>query len=234
MIPKIIHYCWFGGKPIPYSARRIIRKCKKINPEFKIIIWNEKNFDLNENEYVQEAYCAHKYAFVTDYVRLKVLYEFGGVYMDTDVNVLKSLEPLLTHKGFTGFEDNTHCITATMGAEKGNRWIKLLLDDYNNRHFINEDGELDLSTNTIRITNLMQSKYQVKLDGSYQDFNDFTLYPFDYFCANNYNSKKIITTANTYTVHLYNASWLPINSRIYIKRKRIQNKIIALFEKRFK
>lgn len=215
MIPRIIHYCWFGGKDIPPKAMRLINKCQKMNPDFKIMIWDESNFDISENIYAYEAHQCKKYAFLSDYARLKVLYDYGGIYMDTDVEVLKSLEPLLNEKGFTGFENDEYPITAVMGAEPKNKWIKLLLDDYKNRKFIIDEETLDLTTNTIRITELMKKNYSVALNGTYQEFEDFTLYPFDYFCVKNPHNKHVNITKNSFTIHWFDASWISFHSRMY-------------------
>ena len=127
MIPKIIHYCWFGGKPLPDEAKKLISTWKKYCPDYDIREWNENNFDINDCFYVKEAFEAKKWAFITDYVRLKVLYDYGGVYMDTDVEVCKPLDDLLSYNGVSGFESPSAIPTGIMAASRHNEWIGNLL-----------------------------------------------------------------------------------------------------------
>lgn len=207
-IPKIIHYCWFGKNAKPETVYKYIDSWKKYCPDFKIIEWNEDNFDINCNTYVRQAYEQKKYAFVTDFVRLYVLYNYGGIYMDTDVEVLKPLDIFLKNNSFSGFENNNQIPTGIMGAKKGNIWIKDLLDEYQNLSFIKEDGTLDLTTNVVRITNLTKSKYGLVQKSFYQNLqNVVTLYPYDYFCPKDWATGKINCTANTYTIHHFAGSW---------------------------
>ena len=201
MIPKVIHYCWFGRGKMPEMALKCIESWKKYLPEYKIKEWNEDNFDLDMYPYVREAYDNRKFAFVTDVVRLYALYHEGGVYMDTDVEVLKSLDPFLHHNAFSGFEDEKNIPTGIMASEKGGRWAKENLDYYNDKHFINEDGTMDVTTNVQTITNIMLP-YGLKQNNSYQDFPGLiTFYPKDYFCPKSYKDGKIYLTKNTVTIH---------------------------------
>lgn len=207
-IPKTIHYCWFGRKPKPEQALTCIESWKKHCPEYELIEWNEDNFDINQNLYVKQAYEAKKFAFVTDYVRLYALYNYGGIYMDTDVEVVKPLDRFLVHSAFSGFENNNCIPTGIMAAEKGNQWVKDLLDEYKDVKFIKEDGEYDLTTNVVRITNLTKEKYGIKLESSYQDLNDIVvMYPYDYFCPKDWYTGKINCTENTHTIHHFSGSW---------------------------
>lgn len=216
MIPKIIHYCWFGGNPKPDDVKKYIASWRKYCPDYEIKEWNESNFDLNENAYCREAYEAKKWAFVTDYVRLKALYEYGGIYMDTDVEVVKSLDPLLVYNALSGYESKTHIQTGTMGACRGNEWIKMLLQNYEHRHFLKPDGSLDLTTNVEVITSLTIQKYGLELHGQKQCFgNNIVLLPFDYLCAKDMNTGEEKVTSNTFTIHHFSGSWLPKKTRIY-------------------
>lgn len=158
MIPKKIHYCWFGRGQMPELAKKCIESWKKYLPDYEIKEWNEDNFDLNAYPYVREAYDNRKFAFVTDVVRLYALYTEGGIYMDTDVEVLKSLDGFLHHVAFSGFEDDHNIPSGIMASEKGGKWAKDNLDYYVGKHFIKEDGSLDLTTNVITITNYMLLK----------------------------------------------------------------------------
>lgn len=208
MIPKVIHYCWFGRGKMPEMALKCIESWKKYLPEYKIKEWNEDNFDLDMYPYVREAYDNRKFAFVTDVVRLYALYNEGGIYMDTDVEVLKSLDPFLHHNAFSGFEDDKNIPTGIMASEKGGRWAKENLDYYNDKHFIKDDGTMDVTTNVQTITKIMLP-YGLKQDNSYQDFPGLiTFYPKDYFCPKSYKDGKIYTTKNTVTIHHFAGSWL--------------------------
>ncbi len=222
MIPKIVHYCWFGGKTIPTEAQKNIDSCKHYNPSYEIKIWTEDNFDLSENAYVQEAYQSKKWAFITDYVRLKVLFEEGGIYMDTDVEVLKPLDSLLNNKAFSGFESNSTIPTGTMGAEANNPWIRKLLEYYNGRHFFKDDGKFDLTTNVETITRITKANYDIKLNNTFQDLGDVTFYPFDYLCAKNSETGRVMISNNTYTIHHFSGSWQPKKGKI-IKWLRYHN-----------
>lgn len=206
-IPKTIHYCWFGHGKLPELAIKCIESWKKKLPDYKIIEWNEDNFDVNCNEYVKEAYNSKKYAFVSDYVRLYALYNEGGIYMDTDVEVLKSLDPFLNHKAFSGFENNNSIPTGIMASVAKNKWIKILLDEYSDIHFIKKDGTLDTTTNVTRITNKTKDNYKIKLNDTLQDLGDVVFYPHEYFCPKDWETGIINITDKTYTIHHFNASW---------------------------
>ena len=217
MIPKIIHYCWFGRNPLPPLAVKCIESWKKYLPDYEIKEWNEDNFDVNIIPYTKEAYQAKKYAFVTDVVRLYALYHEGGIYMDTDVEVLKSLDPFLKHHAFSGFEDEKNVPTGIMASEKGGRWVKENLAYYNSCHFIKEDGSLDLTTNVKIITDYMLLM-GLKQDNTYQDFSNLiTLYPKDYFCPIDHVGYRLNLTKNTVCIHHFSGSWQ--NKRFKLKKK---------------
>lgn len=212
MIPKIIHYCWFGGKELPEEAKRCIESWKKFLPDYEIKEWNESNFDISQNQYVREAYESRKFAFVTDYVRLYALAKEGGVYMDTDVEVLKSYNPFLHHTAFSGFENNNYVPTGMMASEKGGRWVSDLLAGYADRRFIKEDGTFDMTTNTFTITEYMKKKGLI-CNNTYQDFPGLvTLYPADYFCPKDHTTGIIELTDNSVCIHHFAASWIPHNT----------------------
>lgn len=215
MIPKIIHYCWFGGNPLPELAQRCIASWKKYLPEYDLREWNEQNFDINSNTYVREAYEARKFAFVTDYVRLYALYQEGGIYMDTDVEVLKPLDKFLFHSAFSGFEDDVSIPTGIMASEKGGKWVWENLAYYHERHFLKSDGTFDLTTNGDTLTDYML-KYDLKRNNTYQDFPGLiTFYPKDYFCPKSHKDGKLYLTENTYTIHHFAASWHGNKEKLY-------------------
>ncbi len=212
MIPKKIHYCWFGKNPLPKLAIDCIESWKKYCPDYEIIRWDESNFDISSNAYIKEAYDAKKFAFVTDVVRLYVLLNEGGIYMDTDVEVLKPLDDLLKLDAFSGFESDTKIPTGIMAAKKGHKLFAELLQEYDNAHFIKKDGTYDLTTNVIRITKTCK-KYGLVQNNSLQTVNGFTLFPKDYFCPKDLITRKLHLTENTYTIHHFDGSWLSEKER---------------------
>lgn len=211
MIPKIIHYCWFGRGEMPQQAIKCISSWKKHLPDYTIKEWNEDNFDITSNLYVKEAYESRKFAFVTDYVRLYAIYTEGGIYMDTDVEVLDTFDKFLHHNAFSGFETDGNVPTGMMAGEKGSVWAKELLDGYKDRKFIQEDGSFDMTTNTKVITKYMLSKGLVQ-NNTYQDFPGLcTMYPSDFFCPKDHRTGLIKCTENTVCIHHFAGSWVKLN-----------------------
>ncbi len=220
MIPKIIHYCWFGPNSISKEAEMYIETWKKYCPDYELVCWSENRFDINSNVYVKEAYENKKYAFVTDYVRLYALYHFGGIYMDTDVEVCKKLDSLLKYPAFSGYESESKIPTGTMAAEKHNKWIGLLLKDYDNIHFVRKNGTLDLTTNTERITQTTVKNYNVCLNGKKLITDDFVMFPFEYLCAKEWESGCIRRTEDTFTIHHFAKTWQSGKVKLYGKVRR--------------
>jgi len=209
---------------------RCIESWKKYLPDYELILWNEENFDINSNKFVKEAYEAKKWAFVSDYVRLFVLYNYGGIYMDTDVEVLKNLDGFLEHTAFSGYENDTLIPTGIMGAEKNNSWIKDLLKYYENLPFINHDGSFNTKPNTAIITKLTTEKYGFNAEKGFQVLKGgLTIYPKDYFCPKSYYDGRVTVTENTYTIHHFSASWHTGYDRFKLK---IHKKFIFLFGSR--
>lgn len=206
MIPKIIHYCWFGGNPLPELAQKCIESWRKYCPDYEIKRWDETNFDLNYNDYVREAYEAKKWAFVTDVVRLYALVNYGGIYMDTDVEVLKPLDDFLKYEAFSGFESETDIPTGIMASEKEQELFTELLYEYNNTHFLLSDGTYNEMTNVVRITNTCL-KYGFVPNNKLQTVKGFTFFPKDYFCPKDHVTRVIRVTENTYTIHHFDGSW---------------------------
>lgn len=214
LIPKVIHYCWFGGQPHPAEMVRCMDSWRRVLPDYRIIEWNETNFDVDSHVYTREAYAAGKFAFVTDYVRLKVLYDHGGVYMDTDVEVVKRIDRFLAHEAFSGFEDARHIPTALMGSRAGNKWIELLLADYEGLHFRHSDGTLDEATNVSRITRTTVAEYGIPMDNAFHEVAEtLTLYPSEFFCPKSYVTGVIARTPNTHAIHHFSGSWKPEERR---------------------
>lgn len=193
MIPKIIHYCWFGGKPKPESFNICLESWKKYLPDYEIIEWNESNFDLNVCEYVQLAVKENQWAFVSDYARAQALYEHGGIYMDIDVEVKLPLDEFLHHRAFSGFEIKGSPFTAVWGAESGHPWPRKVLE------FYHQKSDFDLTTNTVFVSDLLINQYKVNPEmDELQELEDgIVIYPSTTFCLDlpkNYASHHFIGT----------------------------------------
>lgn len=221
MIPKIIHYCWFGRGQKPELALKCIESWKKYLPEYEIKEWNEDNFDLSLFPYADEAYKSRKFAFVTDVVRLYALYHEGGVYMDTDVEVVKPLDSILGYEAVSGFETTNMIPTGLMAAEKGSPIIGELLSDYDGRKFCLENGEFNVTTNVKYITDTLL-KYGLKLNNTFQTVHGFTFFPWDYLCPKSVKDGKIYLTDNTLAIHHFAGSW---HSPF---RNKVRNMIVKL------
>ena len=207
MIPRKIHYCWFGHGPMPELALKCIESWHKFMPDYEYKLWNEDNFDINCNQYVKEAYGAKKYAFVTDYVRLYALFTEGGIYMDTDVEVLRPYDDLLGLPGFTGYEGSKYLppVTGTLASEAGHMWIKEQLDSYSDAHFLNPDGTLDTMTNTTRISGIMKKGGFVQ-NGKKQVYKGMHIFPVEFFCPRQ-TTGEMLFTEDTYCDHHFMGSW---------------------------
>ncbi len=212
-IPKVIHYCWFGKKDKPDIVNSCIDSWKRVLNDYEIIEWNEDNIDIESNMYIKQAYQSCKFAFVSDYVRLKVLYDYGGIYLDTDVEVFKSFNDLLENDSIWGFEEANYVATSTIGAQKGNELIGEFLDLYKNSIFIDKFGKLNQTTNVLIITELLYQK-GIKMNGEYQQIDKISIYPREYFSPYDYSNCRNFTTEYTYCIHYFYKSWLPLSQRI--------------------
>jgi mannosyltransferase OCH1-like enzyme len=208
MIPKVIHYCWFGNNPLPPLMVKCIESWKKHCPDYKIIEWNENNFDINFNTYTKEAYESKKWAFVSDVARLWVMYNYGGIYIDTDVELIKSIDGFLKHDAFSGYELPDRVSTGVMACVKNYDLFKEFLDYYNEKHFIMEDGTLDITTNVEIITEIL-SKYNFIPDNQLKTIMGMVVYPTEYFCPKDWTTDKIKLTKNTYGIHYFTKTWVP-------------------------
>lgn len=209
-IPKIIHYVWMGNNPLTPLAEECLASWKAAMPEWEIKRWDETNFDITAApKYVQQAYEARKYAFVSDYVRLWALEQYGGVYVDTDVKVLKSYEPLLHDTAFIGLEESKAHLpgTCVMGCEPHCKWVKDMLALYDNIEFVKADGILDMTTNVDRMGKFLISKgFTPSRDAQYLPEYGLRIYTHDYFSPIT-STRVMRKTKNTYSIHYFAESW---------------------------
>ena len=208
MIPTIIHYCWFGEAEMPDLTKRCIASWHKHMPEWEYVLWNEENFDISSAPaYVQEAYAAKKFAFVSDYVRLYALEQQGGVYFDTDVEVVKPFEPLLFNKAFIGFEEtkNKSIGTNCIGSDANAPWLKDLIEYYQTVRFVRPDGSLDMTTNAELITQYLE-KHGLIRDGKEQIVGDVHVYDHHYFSPIT-STRVMRKNESTYSIHRFSGSW---------------------------
>ena len=216
MIPKKIHYCWFGRKPKPKLAEKCISSWKKRCSDYEIIEWNEDNFDIENYPYA--AYCLenHKYAFLSDFVRLIVVSEQGGIYFDTDVEVIKNMDDLLKYEAFYGFENEEYVASGLgFGAEKGQITVLKMLEEYNGLQ--KEDGSFELK-GCPRLNTLALVKLGLQQNGKEQEVAGAHIFPSDYFNPFEDATGLLKSTENTYSIHWYAKSWMS-------KRKILRSKL---------
>lgn len=209
MIPKVIHYCWFGRNPKPELAEKCILSWKQVCPDYQIVEWNEDNYDISVAPlYVRQAYDAEKWAFVTDYVRLQVIFENGGIYLDTDVELKKSLDELLRYNAYFGFEDGVYINTGLgFGAEKDEQILFELMRDYQNIPFILEDGGFDKTPCPQRNTNAFIKNGLIQNDREQVLKSNIMILPSIVLNPLNYNTGKMRKSRKTISIHWYSASW---------------------------
>lgn len=212
MIPKIIHYCWFGDNSLPASAQKCITSWKKFFPDYEIKEWNESNFDVNCCAYVKEAYKAKKWAFVSDYARFWILYREGGIYFDTDVEVIRTFDDIIESGPFMGCEisfDGSIGINPGLGLGVAPNLplFKEILDYYKTLRFVKENGELNTSITVVENTTTIFIKHNWKPINKIQSVADITIYPPEYFCPTDYVTGITKISQNTHSIHHYTASW---------------------------
>lgn len=211
MIPKKIHYCWFGGRELPDDVKKCIESWKKYCPDYEIIQWDESNYDLSKNDYVKYTYENKKYAFLTDYVRLDIIYQEGGIYLDTDVELIKPLDDLLDCKGYIGMEQIGTINTGQgFGAIKHHKFIKENKEFYENYIFLDQNNKFKKITCVKISTNILKKYGLVKKDIK-QIVDDMIIYPVEYFCPIKMGTNKISVTKNTYSIHHFAGTWKSSN-----------------------
>jgi len=226
MIPKIIHYCWFGGNPLPELAHKCIASWRRYFPDYAIKEWNENNYNVHKISYIDEAYNAKKYAFVSDYARFDILYKYGGIYFDVDVEVIKPFDNIVKNGCFMGFE-SVGVVAAGLGigCNAGLGILYQILEFYSTLHFFNSDGSFNLRTVVEYVTSILK-KNGLEMENTIQSFEGLTIYPSDYFCPKSYETGKLSITENTCSIHHYDSSWLSEKEHQITKKKQ---KIYAFF-----
>lgn len=223
---KTIHYCWFGRGEKPKLVKKCIESWKKNLPDYRLVEWNEDNFDISKNQFVAEAYSDRNFAFVSDYVRAFVLYNYGGIYMDTDVEVLGSFDRFLDDKVFLGFEEGNFVGTCVMGVEKGHELMKSYLNHYESMTYFNEDGTKYTDTNVVLLTKLLDERGLVR-NNEFQTVGDISIYPRTFFSPYDYINGISYISDDSVAIHHFAQLWLPRNVRLKTDAKRALIKIIG-------
>ncbi|RHV70463.1 glycosyl transferase [Roseburia sp. OM02-15] len=235
MIPKKIHYCWFGGNDLPESAKKCINSWKKYFPEYEILQWNENNYDVKKNEYIRGAYESKKFAFVSDYARFDVLYKYGGLYFDTDVEVVRSFDDILKNGSYMGCEidgndssDISILVNPGLGmaAPAGLEIYKDILAYYNKQKFYDDNGNINTTTVVTRTTQILLEK-GLKNNSKIQQIERITIYPKEYFNPRNNNTGVLQKTSNTHSIHWYAQSWVSSKERLQSKITRPIHRIFG-------
>lgn len=226
-IPKIIHYMWVGNNPKSEEILNNIESWKKLNPDFEIIEWNENNFDLNFCQFIKDALSNKKFAFVADLVRLYAINKMGGIWLDTDVKLIKPFGELMNLDGFISFENEAYLETAIMAGKKDSQWINTLYKYYTNRSFYYKN-EMDLTPNTVINSIFLKKFYNMKYKNKLQVIeNELTIFPSDYFAPKDYTTGKITVTDNTVAIHNFSGSWMSKNASKQQKFLRFIRKVFG-------
>ena len=231
-IPKVIHYAWFGKGEIPKKDLKCIESWKRYCPDYEIKCWNEDNYDVNKNLFIKQAYENKKFAFVSDYARLDILYNYGGIYFDVDVEVIKNIDSLLEHKGFLGLEEveGKYYVNTGLGfgAEKKLSLLKKIISFYEGSSFISENGTINAKPCPIVTNEVLLAENNLVLEkNQFYNIDDVVIYPTEYFDPKNYDTGKINITENTLTIHHYDGSWVDENLKLHRKYSKIFGDRIA-------
>lgn len=214
MIPRTIHYCWFGKNPIPEKIEACMASWKRIMPEAKIVRWDETNYDVNAVPYIAAAYRDKKWAFVSDYARLDIIYRYGGIYLDVDVELIKDISPLLNDGAFCASEDNQSVNTGLiLAAEPGNELIKEFRDAYLNYSFLDEKGRFS-SLPCPKLQTEILYRHGYRPSDVIQRLKEITIYPKEYFSPMDFKTGRLVLTDKSYSIHRWSASWLSPRKRL--------------------
>lgn len=227
MLPKVIHYCWFGGNPLPKNAELCIESWKRFFPDYEIKRWDEENFDINICAYTREAAIEKKWAFVSDFARINILYNEGGIYFDTDVEVIKNMDDIINEGPYVGLEENSG-INMGLGCafEPHNPLLLELINLYKKRSFYKKDGTIDDKTIVEVVSTVFEEKGWIPKN-KIQKIMGVTIYTTDFFCPMNYHTRELNILDTTYTIHHYDASWFDDRAK---KRAMQYRKIYKYFK----
>lgn len=207
MIPRVIHYCWFGGGPLPTSARACIASWTTHCPAYEIRRWDESTFDVRQCRFVRESHSAGRWAFASDYARLRIIHDHGGIYLDTDVELVASLDTILPYDAFFGFQhDRTIATGLGFGAVKQHAFVQALVREYESSGFLGGDGRPDMTPCPVRDSAILE-RLGVKLDGTFQEIDGVAILPVQYLCPKSFESGRLRLTSRTLAIHHYEASW---------------------------
>ena len=248
MIPKIIHYCWLSGEDFPEKIQNCINSWKNKLPDWKIKLWDKNSFDIESISWTKQAFLEGKYAFVSDYIRFYALYNYGGVYLDSDVEVLKSLDDFLEYKTFFSYEYTGLPEAAVVGSEPKVAWIKNALEWYESHDFRRQDGSLNIIIAPLIVRYAFEKQYDIKLIDSEQvvEINKVIILPYYYFSPKNGYTGELLPITRSYTIHHYTGSWVKKTLKVKMKKnfhqfiincfgKKIYNKLMYKFrEKKIK
>ena len=242
MIPKIIHYCWFGRNPLPPLAQECIASWKRFFPGYEIKEWNEDNFDVNCIPYTAEAYKVKKYAYVSDYARFVILYQYGGIYFDTDVEVVKSMDDVISKGPFMGFERDPDFwgggyVAPGLGLAVNPKMdiIHQLMNKYQDLHFLLPDGSYNIGQTIVHYTTQVLSNCGLQQKKGVQELNGISIYPSEFFAPINFITRRLHITENTRTIHRYMASWVDQkNKTVYDYIKHYMPEFILIWINRLK
>lgn len=213
LIPKVIHYCWFGGGQVPDKYKYWMESWKKFCPDYEIIEWNEQNYDVTKNLYMRQAYENRKWGFVPDYARMDIIYRYGGIYLDTDVELVQGFDDLLYQRGFLGFECPDYVnLGQGFGAVKGLPIFKEMMSVYDNMDFINADGSLNMVASPYWQTKVLE-QHGLKLNGEYQIVENLTVYPEKVLCGKSWSTRRVVLKPYTKSIHHFEGSWIQQEKR---------------------
>ncbi|MCR5666509.1 MAG: glycosyl transferase [Eubacterium sp.] len=228
MIPKIVHYCWFGGNEMPEKVKKCIATWHEKLPDYELMEWNEENFDVHSSDYVREAYENKKYAFVSDVARAQALKEYGGIYLDTDVVVFRSFDEILDNRCVFGFEYGNWIATSFMACEPNHPALEIFVSSYEGAHFVNEDGSFNMTTNVQRLTQILEER-GLKRENEKQELEDgIVIYPIEYFSPYDYVNCIMEQTDKSICAHLFFVTWM---SKKEQRKKALKGMISRTFGK---
>lgn len=226
MIQKVIHYCWFGGSP-PQDVIERVNRWRAVCPDYEVVEWNNHTYPLHKNTFLRQAVENEKWSFASDYARLDILAQHGGIYLDTDVDLLRPFDDLLCHECFLGMENDRNVALCTIGAEPDFWFLRDFLALYERISLVDADGYLDLEPNVRHATKLLVEK-GLQPDRTPWEFDGLWVYPADYFVAKSYSTGRTFISERTYAVHQFSASWMDERRRNYEQKVKLLKRVVGI------